>query len=141
METTNKTAITVETTINAKIEKVWKYWIDPVHIINWSNASDDWHAPHAENDLTLKGKFKTSLATKDGSVNFDFEVVYTNVQTYKLIEYIITDGRKVKISFSNVNDKTKVSETFEAESINSPEMQRGGWQAILNNFKKYTESN
>ena len=140
METTTKTAITVEAVIKAPVEKVWKFWSDPKHITQWCNASDDWHAPYAENDLRLNGKFKTTMAAKDGSASFDFEGVYTNVQPNRVIEYIITDGRKVKITFSGNSTETKVTETFEAEDINPVEMQRGGWQAILDNFKKYAES-
>ncbi|HYV90333.1 MAG TPA: SRPBCC family protein [Chitinophagales bacterium] len=139
--TTGKTAITVETTINSPVEKVWKYWTDPKHITQWCNASDDWHAPYAENDLRVDGKFKTTMAAKDGSASFDFEGVYTNVQLYKAIDYTIGDGRKVKITFSEEGDQTKVVETFEPENTNPVEMQRGGWQAIIDNFKKYTEAN
>ncbi len=141
METTYKTAKTVETAIKEPIEKVWKYWTEPKHITRWYNASDDWHAPYAENDLRVDGKFKTTMAAKDGSVSFDFEGVYTNIKEYKVIEYTINDGRKVKITFSGQGDETKVIETFETENINPHEVQRGGWQAILDNFKKYTEAN
>ena len=141
METTGQSAITVETTVKAPVEKVWKYWTEPRHITRWCNASDDWHAPNAENDVRVDGIFKTTMAAKDGSASFDFEGVYTNVQQHKLIEYTMGDGRKVKITFSNHGDETKVIETFEPEAINSHELQRGGWQSILDNFKKYTESN
>ena len=141
METTNKTAITVETVINAPIEKVWKFWTEPNHITQWCNASDDWHAPYAENDLRVGGKFKTTMAAKDGSAAFDFEGVYKSIREHELIEYIIGDGREVKIVFSIQGDKTKVVETFETENTNPIEMQRGGWQSILDNFKKYTEAN
>ena len=139
--TTGQTTITVEATIKAPIEKVWKYWTEPNHIMRWYNASDDWHAPYAENDLRVNGKFKTTMAAKDGSAGFDFEGVYTNVQLYKAIDYTIADGRKVTITFSTQGDQTKVVETFEPETINPTEMQRGGWQAIVDNFKKYTEAN
>jgi uncharacterized protein YndB with AHSA1/START domain len=143
METTNKTAITVEATIKSPIEKVWKFWNEPKHITKWCQASDDWHAPYAENDLRTGGKFKTTMAAKDGSFSFDLEGVYTNVQEHKLIEYTMNgdDQRKVKIAFSDQGTETKVTETFDPENINSIELQRGGWQAILNNFKKYTEAN
>lgn len=83
----------------------------------------------------------TTMAARDGSVSFDFEGVYTNVQQHKVIEYTILDGRKVKITFSGTGNETKVIETFEAEGIHPIEVQRGGWQAILDNFKKYTEAN
>jgi len=140
METKDKTSITVEALIKAPIEEIWKYWNEPMHITQWCNASDDWHAPYAENDLKVDGKFKTTMAAKDGSFSFDFEGVYTNIQKDKVIEYTILDGRKVRITFSAQGDQVKVIETFEAETINPLEMQRGGWQAILDNFKKYTEA-
>ena len=137
METVIKTSITIEASIHAPIEKVWFCWSEPKHITQWCQASSDWHAPHAENDLRTNGKFKTTMAAKDGSVSFDFEGVYTNIQHHKLIEYTMADGRKVSIRFSNTGKETRVIETFEAESENPFEMQRGGWQAIINNFKKY----
>jgi len=140
METSEKTAITIEAIVNAPVEKVWTYWSEPKHITQWCQASDDWHAPYAENDLRTDGKFKTTMAAKDGSVSFDFEGVYTNVQLHKVIEYSMPDGRKVKILFSGNGNETKVTETFDPEDTNPIEMQRGGWQAILDNFKKYTET-
>lgn len=141
METANKTEITVETTVKAPVEKVWKLWSDPKHITGWCNASDDWHAPYADNDLRVDGKFKTTMAAKDGSMQFDFEGTYTNIKENELIEYKIADGRKVTIEFKAHGDETGIKETFETESIHPLEMQRGGWQAILDNFKKYVESN
>lgn len=135
-----KNAITVEATVNAPVEKVWQYWNEPQHITQWATASDDWHAPYADNDLRKDGKFKTTMAAKDGSVSFDFEGVYTNVEPLKKIEYTMSDGRKAAVSFIAHGNATEISETFEPESENPLEMQRGGWQAILNNFKKYTES-
>lgn len=141
METTEKTAITVEATVKAPVEKVWRTWNEPQSIMKWCNASDDWHAPYSENDLRKDGKFKTTMAAKDGSFSFDFEGIYSAVTENKLIEYTIADGRKVRIVFTPLGNETKVTETFEAEGTHSVEMQRGGWQAILDNFKKYTESN
>lgn len=140
METEQKTSITVEATINAPVEKVWKFWSEPRHITQWCAASDDWHAPYAENDLRKGGKFKTTMAAKDGSFSFDFEGVYSEVEPNKTIEYSMSDGRKVKIDFSAISNSTKVTETFEAETENPVEMQRGGWQAILDNFKKHVEA-
>ncbi|WP_276374190.1 SRPBCC family protein [Chryseolinea sp. H1M3-3] len=141
METIEKTAITVEAVVKAPVEKVWAYWSAPEHITRWAFPSDDWHAPHAENDLRKDGKFKTTMAAKDGSFSFDFGGVYTNVVPNKVIEYVIDDGRTVKIVFSGNGNQTTVTETFDPENINPIEMQRGGWQAILDNFKKYTEAN
>jgi uncharacterized protein YndB with AHSA1/START domain len=140
METAAKTTITVEATINAPIEKVWESWTKPEHITQWCHASDDWHAPYADNDAQTGGKFKTTMAAKDGSFSFDFEGVYSNVAQYSLIEYGLGDGRKVRIEFIGDGDTTKATETFDPETQNPIEMQRGGWQAILDNFKKYTET-
>lgn len=141
METGNNTAITVTATVNAPVAKVWELWNQPEHITNWCHASDDWHAPYADNDLRVDGKFKTTMAAKDGSFSFDFGGVYTDVVENSLIAYGLEDGRKVKIEFVAHDDVTTVTETFDPESINPIEMQRGGWQAILDNFKKYTEAN
>ena len=141
MATQDKTIITVENTINAPVEKVWQYWTKPEHITQWNNASDDWHTPRAENDLRVGGSFVSRMEAKDGSFGFDFGGVYDAITTNEYIEYTIGDGRKVKITFTADGNKTKVVESFEAESMNSIEMQKGGWQAILDNFKKYTEAN
>ena len=138
--TTNTTKVTVETVVNAPVNKVWETWGQPNHITKWCAASDDWHAPKAENDLRTGGVFSTRMEAKDGSFGFDFGGVYDNVKENELIEYTMGDGRKVKVIFSSLGDKTKVVETFDAETANSVEMQRAGWQAILDNFKKYTES-
>jgi len=141
MATKEKTSITVETTVKSAVEKVWKYWSEPEHIKKWAFAMDSWHAPYAENDLKTNGKFKTTMAAKDGSVSFDFEGVYTKVETNKRIEYIMADGRTVKVLFDSHGKETKVTETFDAEDEHSIDQQRMGWQTILENFKKYTENN
>ncbi len=136
----NKNTITVENTIQAPIDKVWKYWTDPTHIKKWNNASDDWHTPFAENDLKKGGKFLSRMESKDGKFGFDFGGVYDEIRTNELISYTMGDGRKVQISFLDGSGSTKVSETFEPENTNSHVMQKDGWQAILDNFKKYVES-
>ena len=141
METPNKTKITVQTTVHAPVEKVWEYWSAPEHITKWNNASDDWHSPRSENDLRTGGKFSTRMEAKDGSMGFDFGGVYDDVKINELIEFTMGDGRKVTINFSSRGDETNIVETFDAEDTYSIEMQRGGWQAILDNFKKYTEAN
>lgn len=141
METANKTTITVESTVNAPVEKVWNFWSAPEHITQWCAASDDWHTPRAENDLRTGGAFSSRMEAKDGSFGFDFGGVYDDVRTNELIEYTIGDGRKVSIRFTGNGNETQVVETFEAEGTNPIEMQRAGWQAILDNFKKYTEAN
>lgn len=140
METGKPKTITIEANISATIDTVWRLWTEPSHIIKWSNASDDWHTPHAENDLRPGGKFMSRMEAKDGSFGFDFGGVYDDVKDKRYIEYTIGDGRKVKVFFSAEGDETKVIETFEAEDSNPVEMQKDGWQAILNNFKKYAEA-
>ena len=140
METTTKKVITVEAVVNAPIDKVWECWTKQEHITKWNFASDDWHSPKAENDLRVGGNFVYRMEAKDGSMGFDFGGIYDVVKENAYIEYTMGDGRKVKVNFSAQGDKTRVTESFEAEETHSTEMQRGGWQAILDNFKKYTES-
>jgi len=141
METQNKTAVTIETTINAPVEKVWKRWNTPEDIIKWNSPSADWHTPRAENDLQAGGKFLFRMEARDGSAGFDFGGIYDEINVNKQISYTIGDGRRVKIIFTGNGSKTRVVETFEAEQLNSIEMQRSGWQAILDNFKNYAEGN
>lgn len=141
METQNKPVITVETIVNAPVPKVWEYWTKPEHIKKWNNASDDWHTPHAENDLREGGSFSCRMEAKDGSFGFDFGGIYDAVRNNEYIEYTLGDSRKVKIIFAENGNTTQVTESFEAEDQNSIELQKGGWQSILDNFKKYTESN
>ncbi len=141
MEATTKSLITVETTVKASAEKAWKLWTTPSDIIKWNTASPEWHTPTAEHDLRPGGKFSFRMEAKDGSMGFDFGGVYDVVQPNEYLEYTLGDGRKVKIRFVSSGSETKVTETFEAEAVNPVEMQRGGWQAILNNFAKYAEAN
>lgn len=133
-------SITVEANIKSTVEKVWEYWTKPEHITKWCFASTDWEAPNAENDLRIGGKFMTRMSAKDKSVGFDFGGVYTDVKEFEYIAYVIEDGRKVEISFATSSDGVLVKETFDPETENPIEMQRAGWQAILDNFKKYAES-
>ncbi len=133
--------ITVETTVHAPVDKVWAYWTRPEHITQWCHASDDWHAPSAKNDLRTTGQFTTTMAARDGSVSFDFSGVYTHIVPHNFIGYEMADGRTVQITFTAEADQTHISETFDPEHQNPLSMQRDGWQAILDNFKKYTEEN
>jgi len=137
----NSPKITIETTIAADIKKVWDYYNKPEHITKWNFAIDSWQCPSAENDLRVGGKLKSRMEAKDGSFGFDFEATYDEVLDHKRIVYTIADGRKVETDFSDLGGTTKVVTVFEAESENPVEMQKGGWQAILDNFKKYTEAN
>ena len=139
MEATSNTIITVQSLIDAPVKKVWDCWTKPEHIIHWNHASDDWHSPKAENDLQVAGRFNVRMEAKDGSMGFDFEGVYDEVKLYELIKYKLADGRVVTIQFSEMDNKTEVIESFDAETENSIELQKSGWQAILDNFKKYTE--
>ena len=134
-----KTTITVEATVNAPVEKVWKLWTTPGDIMQWNNASPDWHTPRAENDLRAGGTFLSRMEAKDGSFGFDFGGTYDQVRTNELISYTLGDGRKVKVVFSGSGSETRIRESFDAENENPVEMQRSGWQAILDNFKKYAE--
>lgn len=132
--------IAVQCKVNVPIETVWKCWTTPDHITKWNNASEDWYTPYAENDLQVGGKFKSTMACKDGTMSFDFEGEYTLVKLNEAIEYVMADGRKVEISFAATPDGVTIIESFDPETENPEEMQRGGWQAILSNFKKYVES-
>lgn len=137
----NKNPITVEAVVKAPMAKVWEYYNSPEHIVQWAFASGDWEAPSAENDVRVGGRFKTTMAAKDKSVSFDFTGTYTDVKEYELIEYDMDDGRHAKVEFTEVPDGVKVIVTFDPENENSEGAQKSGWQAILDNFKKHTESN
>jgi uncharacterized protein YndB with AHSA1/START domain len=140
METVERKPITVVSTINAPVEKVWKIWTEPHHIIHWNNASEDWQTTRAENDLLPGGKFLSRMEARDGSFGFDFEGIYDEVIPRQLITYSLEDGRKVRIDFAEKGGQTTVTETFDAENTHPAEMQQAGWQAILDNFKKYAET-
>lgn len=133
--------ITVKTTIGVSIEKVWQYWTEPEHIKKWFHASDDWHAPSATNDLNVGGTFSTRMESVDGSEGFDFNGTYTHIVPYGKIEYTIEGGRRVEIEFINTDNQCTIIETFDPENENTPEAQQQGWQAILDNFKKYVDNN
>ena len=141
METTTPISVTVQNTVNAPVEKVWEYWTKPEHITKWNTASPDWHSPRAENDLRVGGKFSARMEAKDGSMGFDFAGVYDEVISNELIEYTMEDGRRVSVNFSANGNQTSVVETFDAENTHPVDFQKAGWQAILDNFKKYVEAN
>ncbi|MCK2157266.1 MULTISPECIES: SRPBCC domain-containing protein [Exiguobacterium] len=131
--------IQIQTVIQRPVAEVWTYWTEPEHIKAWNAASDDWHTTEATNDVQAGGRFSSHMAAKDGSVGFDFSGVYLEVILYEKLAYTIDDGRHVTILFTANGDETEVVETFEAESMNPPEMQQAGWQAILDRFKAYAE--
>jgi uncharacterized protein YndB with AHSA1/START domain len=141
MATQEVTVITVAATVNAPVSKVWEYWSTPAHIIKWNTASDDWHTTKSENDLRKGGSFLARMEAKDGSFGFDFGGVYDEVIPNKYIEYTLGDGRNVKVNFETTGNQTTITTDFDAETQNPVEMQRGGWQAIMDSFKKYTENN
>ncbi|MFZ1626595.1 MAG: SRPBCC family protein [Candidatus Moraniibacteriota bacterium] len=131
--------ITVETTVAAPLETVWRAWTEPEHITEWNVASDDWCSPRATNDLRVGGRFNARMEAKDGSAGFDFEGTYTHVEAGKKIEYMMADGRTVQIAFAEEGTHVRVTETFDTENENAAELQRAGWQAILDRFGTYTE--
>lgn len=137
---TNPNKITIEATIAAPTHEVWAFWTKPEHITKWNFAIEDWHCPSAKNDLRVGGKYAARMEAKNGSFGFDFEAVYDEVVDQKKLKYTMTDGRSVTTDFVKAGEHTKVTTVFDAESQNSVDMQRDGWQAILNNFKKYAEA-
>lgn len=135
------TKVTIEAMISDSPEKVWVYWTKPEHITKWNFASEDWCCPSAENDLRVGGKYKARMEAKDGSFGFDFEAIYGEIIDQKKLVYTMPDGRVVTTTFNNIDGQTEVTTTFDAENENPIEMQKNGWQAILDNFKKYSENN
>lgn len=132
--------ITVAVTVDAPIGQVWQSFTNPSEVVKWNAASPDWHSPQAENDLRVGGKFNYRMEAKDGSSGFDFEGTYTACEPQQSFAYVLEDGRQISVVFRVVSDGTEVVETFDPETENPVEMQRAGWQAILNNFKSYVES-
>lgn len=132
--------VTIQTTVKAPIELVWKCWTEPEHIKQWNSASEDWHTTAAENDLRVGGAFLSRMEAKDGSFGFDFSGIYDEVKRFEAIAYTLGDQRKVRITFRGEEKETNIVERFDAESMNSIEMQEAGWQSILDHFKSYVES-
>lgn len=139
MKSSKENIITIEATIKCPVEKVWKLWTDPFHIEQWNNASEDWHTPEAENDLRAGGRFRSRMEARDGSKGFEFSGEYTKIEPLHQIDYTLDDERTVQIKFVSEGEKTTITESFEAETTNSLELQKSGWQSILDNFKKYAE--
>ncbi|HEX7119039.1 MAG TPA: SRPBCC family protein [Longimicrobiales bacterium] len=132
--------ITVETLVKAELSRVWDAWNDPADIKQWNTAQDDWHTTHSTVDLREGGTFLSRMEAKDGSVGFDFEGTYTRIVPRETIEYRMSDGREVRVDFVERADGVLVKETFDAETENPPELQRQGWQAILDNFGRHVEA-
>ena len=135
----NRIKVVVQAIITVPVEKVWKYWTEPRHIMNWNYASEDYFCPNAKNDLRERGKFTYTMSAKDNSTTMDFNGTYIDVITEKLIKYELEDGRIVTIVFSEQGNETEIIQAFQAEENNSVEEQQSGWNAILQNFKKYCE--
>lgn len=136
----SKEKIEMRTIIKASQEAVWNSYTNPEHIMKWNSASDDWHSPHAENDLNVGGRFLYRMEAKDGSYGFDFTGKFDEIDPFSYIAYTLDDDRKVDVIFTQQGDQVEVVQTFEAEDSHSIEDQRSGWQAILDNFMKYTET-
>lgn len=135
------TKITIYATISAGTQKVWNYYTQPEHITKWNFASPDWHCPSASNDMRIGGKYTARMEAKDGSFGFEFEATYSEITENQKFVYIMPDGREVSVSINEDNHLTNITVCFDAETENSVELQREGWQAILNNFKNYVENN
>lgn len=133
-------SVTVQTIVSAPLETVWNCWTSPEHIQEWNAASDDWHTTHVTNDLRVGGTFSARMEARDQSVGFDFSGTYTEVIPHEKIAYILADNRKVEITFVATDDGVHITEIFDTEQENSAEMQRTGWQAILDSFKHHTEN-
>lgn len=136
-----KEKVTVQVIVKAPVEKVWNAFTDPKHIVNWNHASDDWHCPTAMNDVRVGGLFSARMESMSGDEGFDFEGVYSEVELHKKLAYTMSgeEGRMVAVEFEEKENTTLVTETFDAENENPIEMQKAGWQTILNNFRDYTE--
>ncbi|KAF1320202.1 hypothetical protein FI667_g12584, partial [Globisporangium splendens] len=133
--------VTVSALVRAPVESAWEHWTTPASITQWNAASDDWHTTKATNDLQVGGQFSSTMAAKDGSVSFDFAGTYTVVEPLKRIEYELDDHRRVSITFTTSSDtETLVEETFDTDAAHTVEQQRSGWQAIMDNYKKFTEA-
>jgi uncharacterized protein YndB with AHSA1/START domain len=141
METTaKKTRIQIGADIKAPVQKVWDLYNDAKHVVKWNNPSPDWHTPKAENDFRVGGNFVYTMAARDGSAQFDFGGTYDKVDKHKQVHYVMGDGRDVTVTYKEQNGGTRMDVDFEAETQNSIDMQRDGWQGILNNFKNYVEA-
>lgn len=131
--------ITIQTTVKAPLEKVWRCWITPDDVKHWNHASDDWHSPAGTNDFRVGGEFHYTMTAKDGSASFDFCGTYTAIVPHQRIASTMSDGRTIEVIFLDTPEGVLVTETFEAETENPEDLQRAGWQAILGSFKKYVE--
>lgn len=134
--------ITVSTVIkNKSLAEVWDFFTNPKHVMNWNYAGDDWHCPKAENNLEVGKSFTYTMAAKNGEMSFDFSGIYTEIEEFSKISYVLADDRKIFVTFAETENGVELVEKFDPETENSEEMQQTGWQMILDNFKNYIESN
>lgn len=136
----SKQSITIKTKVNALLQKAWESWTLPQHITQWNFASSDWHCPSSTVDLVVGGRFSSRMEARDGSFGFDFWGTYDEIVPLTLIRCTMGDGRKMEVLFTQEDDGVIVTETFETEDMNSAELQREGWQSILDNYKSHTET-
>jgi len=136
----NTTHITVDTLVTAPLNRVWLSWTKPEEIQRWNFATDDWRCPTVESDLKIGGHYKARMEAKDGSFGFDFAAVFEEIEPHQSITMVMDDGRRTHTTFVEMGNGTQVTTTFDAEMSNPIEMQRDGWQAILNNFKRHVET-
>jgi uncharacterized protein YndB with AHSA1/START domain len=132
--------ITIHTDISLPASTVWQLYTSPEHIVNWNFASPDWHCPSASNNLTFGGKYVARMEARDGSFGFDFEAEYTSVNPESDFAYRMTDGRDVTVELKETENGTRITVSFQPENQNPEDLQRDGWQAILNNFGAYCSS-
>ncbi|MEP7266656.1 MAG: SRPBCC family protein [Saprospiraceae bacterium] len=141
LKTSLSNKIKLTAIVHADSKKAWNYYTLPEHITKWNFASPDWYCPSATNDMKVGGKYKARMEAKDGSFGFDFEAIYNEIVPGQRFKYTLPDGRKVSVNFIETGDKTTVQIVFDPEDQNPLELQKNGWQAILNNYKMYTETN
>jgi uncharacterized protein YndB with AHSA1/START domain len=132
--------IQIGATVSSTLEKVWQFYTEAAHVVNWNHASDDWYTPSAENDLKTGGYFAYKMSAKDGSFSFNFSGIYNLIEPLKTIVYTLDDGRKVTVAFSETAEGVVIDQAFEAETVHDLDLQQQGWQAILDNFKLYAET-
>jgi uncharacterized protein YndB with AHSA1/START domain len=135
------TKITIQAVVAADRQKVWDRYTQPEHITKWNFATDTWHCPAASNDMRIGGKYLARMEAKDGSFAFDFEAVYNEIVDGEKFTYTMPDNREIQVTFEQTDDKTRVTVTFDPENENPVDLQRSGWQSILDNFRKYAEGN
>lgn len=141
MSNSSHSKITTHAEIAAPINQAWIAYTHPKHVVKWNFASPDWHCPIAKNELKPGGKFSYRMEAKDGSMGFDFEGIFQEIKPNHGLSYVMEDGREVEMILEESGGKTEITVKFDPEKMNSEELQKGGWQAILDNFKKHVESN